>query len=236
MNNITAPSSTITLTVPGDITGNILASGNHVTLAKEFIVDSQEMMEAASLELKSVKAFHKQLEDKQKELTKPLNDLKQKWVDFFRPALDSLKEAEGIYKSSINNYLTEQERIRVAKQRELEQAAAKERARLEDEAKKLRESGKQEEANNLEAVRSLVTPSVVPITTKSVAGISQAETWKAEVVDKAAFIKAVAEGLVSPDLVEINMPSLNKMAVALKDSLNIPGVKAVSSKTIRARA
>lgn len=38
------------------------------------------------------------------------------------------------------------------------------------------------------------------------------------------------EGKASPECVTPNMPTLNKMAAALKDALNIPGVRAVSRR------
>jgi len=42
------------------------------------------------------------------------------------------------------------------------------------------------------------------------------------------LVKAIAEGKVSVMAIEANMPFLNKQAAALKDTLNYPGVKAVS--------
>lgn len=56
------------------------------------------------------------------------------------------------------------------------------------------------------------------------------EMWSAEVTDIMALCRAIAEGKASKELVMPNGPALNKMAIALKLTLNIPGVKAVSRR------
>jgi hypothetical protein len=50
------------------------------------------------------------------------------------------------------------------------------------------------------------------------------------VVNIRDLCRAVVEGKASPECVMANMPVLNKMAVALKQTLNIPGVRAVSKR------
>jgi len=76
-----------------------------------------------------------------------------------------------------------------------------------------------------------VAPVVVPKTTPKMAGGPvYREMWLAEVVSIKELCRAVAEGKASPECVMGNMPVLNKMAVALKSTLSIPGVKAYSKR------
>lgn len=51
-----------------------------------------------------------------------------------------------------------------------------------------------------------------------------------EITDLKALCLAVATGKVSPESVTANMPVLNRLAVALKGTMNIPGVKAYSKR------
>lgn len=56
------------------------------------------------------------------------------------------------------------------------------------------------------------------------------EVWAAEVVDIKALCLAVATGKASTECVIGNMVSLNRQAVALKGTMNVPGVKAYSKR------
>jgi len=76
-----------------------------------------------------------------------------------------------------------------------------------------------------------VAPVVVPKTTPKMAGGPvYREVWAAQVTDIKALCLAVATGKASPESVTANMPVLNKLAVALKGTMNIPGVKAYSKR------
>lgn len=76
-----------------------------------------------------------------------------------------------------------------------------------------------------------VAPIVVPKTTPKMAGGPvYREVWAAEVTDIKALCLAVATGKASPECVTGNMVALNRMAVALKGTMNIPGVKAYSKR------
>lgn len=76
-----------------------------------------------------------------------------------------------------------------------------------------------------------VAPVVVPKTTPKMAGGPvYREVWAAEVVDIKALCMAVATGKASTECVSGNMVALNRMAVALKGTMNIPGVKAYARR------
>lgn len=76
-----------------------------------------------------------------------------------------------------------------------------------------------------------VAPVVVAKTTpKMSGGPVYREVWAAEVTDIKALCLAVATGKASIECVTGNMVSLNRQAVALKGTMNIPGVKAYSKR------
>jgi hypothetical protein len=58
-------------------------------------------------------------------------------------------------------------------------------------------------------------------------GAATRRTWGAEVYDKLALVKAVAEGKAPLEAVEAAMPVLNGLARSLKGALSVPGVRAV---------
>lgn len=73
----------------------------------------------------------------------------------------------------------------------------------------------------------VVVPKSIP---KMAGGPIYREVWSAEITDIKALCMAVATGKASPECVTANMPVLNKMAVALKNTLNVPGVRAYSKR------
>ncbi|MFA5323170.1 MAG: hypothetical protein WC373_10910 [Smithella sp.] len=76
-----------------------------------------------------------------------------------------------------------------------------------------------------------VPPVVVSKTVPKMAGGPvYREVWSAEIVDIKSLCMAVATGKASTECVTGNMVALNRMAVALKGTLNIPGVRAYSRR------
>lgn len=67
-------------------------------------------------------------------------------------------------------------------------------------------------------------------------GVTTATVWHAEVTDKLALIRYVAEHPEWVNLLDPVMPALNSLARSQKDSLAIPGVKAVSERNYRVTA
>lgn len=155
--------------------------------------------------------------------------------------LDPLAVAQKKVKGLMSDYDAEQERIRREEQRRLEEEARKrEEERLLQEAIEAEEEAKangataEVAAQVAEAVFTqpvYVPPVELPKTTPKMAGGPVfREIWSAEVVDIRLLCRAVADGKVSPECVMGNMPVLNKMATALKQTLNVPGVRAISKR------
>ncbi|HEY2605095.1 MAG TPA: hypothetical protein VGJ10_03625 [Paraburkholderia sp.] len=123
-------------------------------------------------------------------------------------------------------------------QRAADEAAAagkaEDAARLASEAQSRVEQGAAEVAT-LQQTATLVT---APMTAapRVTAGVSTRKVWKAEISDKIALIRYVAEHPEYVDLLEANMPAVNKIALALKANCPLAGVRVFEDSVIAARA
>lgn len=140
-----------------------------------------------------------------------------------------LAEAERIIKTTMATWRDEQERIRRAEEarRIAEQRKIDEDKRLAV-ALALEEQGKSAAANaviNLPIAQTRVAKveSVVP----KVAGVTFPRLYSAEVYDILELAAHVLDHPEDADCLMANMPTLNRRAVAAKESLTIPGVRLV---------
>jgi len=75
------------------------------------------------------------------------------------------------------------------------------------------------------------TPPVIATkTVPKVEGQSYSTTYKAEVFDLTALLKAVISGRATAMSIMVNQVFLNQTARSLKDTMNIPGVKLIKTK------
>lgn len=137
-----------------------------------------------------------------------------------------VSEAEAIVKRELARYQMEQENIRRAEERRLQEIALKqEEDRRLAEAAKLEKEGKQEEANAV-INEPIVAPAVVvQSTTPKVAGISYVPRWTFRITD----VNAIPREYMIPDTVKIG-----QMVRALKGATNIAGVEAYSETGVSA--
>lgn len=139
-----------------------------------------------------------------------------------------------------------------AERRENEERARLERERLTREAEEARKAGDALAATHLEnravavearaEVRSetleerkaeTVAPELTAAPPK-VAGIASKGVWKAEVTDKKALVRAVADDLVPLTAVDVSTTVLGQMARALKQDLKWPGIRVWEERGIAA--
>jgi hypothetical protein len=71
---------------------------------------------------------------------------------------------------------------------------------------------------------------------KKLEGLSFRNVWKAEVTDKFALIKFVAENPAYEHLLDVNAVNLRKIATAMQNSMPINGVRFYSEKVTASRA
>ena len=199
----------------------------------KIVISNQEEYESAAVILKQVKSRYNELDKQRKEITTPLDVAKKAVMDLYRKPLELLESGEKLIKRAIANFTEEQEKIALAKQRELQRLseieAEKERKKLEAKIARADASGKLEKVAELQEQKEAISEIVVPVITPQVdkvSGISFSENWKAEVID---FSK-LADEFKLP-----NMEALNKIAKATKGSLAISGVRFYSEKVVSSR-
>lgn len=200
-------------------------------------VASPEAREVLGLDLQANKALQNTVEGERVKITKPINEGLRAVNALFKKMSMPLEEAERKMKQAAITWDQEQARI----QREAEAAAARkadeEKRRLAQLAEAERVKGNAETAHAITEAAQMVAP--VPVLAPArvkVAGESTAELWHAQVDDLRELCRAIGAGEVSTENVLPNMPTLNSQARSLKSTLRIPGVRAVSEKTLRTRA
>lgn len=186
--------------------------------------------------LSTVRSRIKELTDKRKSLTQPLDNIKKDITALFKPAIDRLETAKKSISKGMLDWEREEEQRRQEEQRKAEEEARK---RAEEEA--LEQAAAAEQAGDTElAAQILEEPvEVAPVRVASTVPRSSTafsrETWSAEVTDIMALVKAVAAGTVPIAAIKADTVFLNNQARALKKTMNYPGVRAVSSKSMSGR-
>jgi len=190
--------------------------------------------QGAADDLKAVKAKAKELDAERRAITSPMDEAKNWIMDWFRGPLDFLTEAEKTLKRAMIAYQDEQDRKAREEEARPRELARKEREKLERRAEKAEQGGHTEKAEELRTVAESVPVPTVAAPTKA-AGTSTRTIYSAEVVDKMALIRAVADGK-APDVVLVpDMKILNAQARTLKHALGYPGVNVVATKSLASR-
>lgn len=205
--------------------------------AKAVVVQDQAGYDAAVSLGKDVVALRKEIETQFKEPKQKAYDAHKAITAMEKRYLDPLVQAETILKDSIRKFTAEQERIRLENERILreQQARMEEEARLAAAIEAEQAGATQEEVQAVIEEPVFVAPVIAAPTFAKATGTSNPVTWSAQVVDIKKLCAEIAAGRQPETLLMPNQPILNKMAVALKSALSIPGVKAVSTQGVRFR-
>lgn len=202
--------------------------------AAAMVIDSNETYEAGWEFLKTVAGLKKKVSGLFDPIKKAMN-----------ATLDVLRTKEKETAGPLDKAREIMEPKLIAWKKEQDRKAAEERARLEAEARKAAEEQRKRELKALqkEGLKDmakelkqapLLVPAVHVAAAPKIEGGSVRTTWKAEVVDLMALVKAVAAGKAPLTYVEPAMPILNKQASSLKGEMKIPGVKAVPKEGLAA--
>lgn len=221
------PENIVELSIPRPDAGVVIQAQTLLSNAESYAVTSIEQYTQAGEFLKHIKAKYKELDEQRKGMTKPLDDSKKRIMDFFNKPLDFLTRAESTVKRAMIAFSDEQERIRREEQRKADEAARKERERIEAQARKAAESGKVEKAVALEERAATVVAPVIDRTPPKVAGLSTREVWKFEVIDEKA---------VPREFLMVDESKIRKYVQAMKGDSNIAGVRVYPEKTLAAGA
>jgi colicin import membrane protein len=212
-----------------------LPVANNVAAAKMVTVVDQDTYEFAAARLQDVKAAWARLEAERKKLKEPIDAAAKAVQALFKPILDDLEAAEGVYKKSMLGYTQEQSRIAAQRQREAEEAARKQREELEAQAKAQVKAGDVDAAAATLAVAEVVQAPVVQQTFIPAKGTSTRKVWKVRVLDLVTFLKAV---ILNPSLlsaVTIDVGVLAKLATATDGKFEMPGCEVYQEEVLASR-
>jgi len=163
---------------PDDKLGEIAKDIEVITAeADTYTIQSPQDVAVATEFLVKVKGRAKRIEELRLFFVKPLNDQVKAINDRFKASLKPLEDVEAKVKRLIGNYTLEQDRIRREKERELQEAHAKEMAKQEKEADK---AG----TDFVPTVAPSIVRSTPTIKTES-GKTTTIKVWKFEIVDAA---------------------------------------------------
>lgn len=137
--------------------------------------------------------------------------------------------------SALIRFDDEQARIRREEQRRLEEDA---RRKAEEEriaqAEQLHANGADEEAVDavLDAPVQVTEIAIAAPTYEKSKEVIYRDNWSGEVTDIKALVKYIAKNPQFIGLLQVNQTALNSQAKALKESMDIPGCRAVNNKVV----
>lgn len=155
---------TMQITIPAEAQQEAEKANTILAAAQAFRVETPEQYMSAGAELKRIKAQAAAIDAKRKAITEPLDRAKKEAMDFFRPFLAALDQAELEIKGEMLVFDREQQRIRAEAERKareeaerirkeqeqaaakIEQAAREKREKEEAKARELEAQGRQAEA------------------------------------------------------------------------------------------
>lgn len=199
--------------------------------AREFHIATNDQFLAADTILSGWREIENQIHTAFDPVVEAANKAHKEAVAQRKKYLDPIEQGRAILKPKMAEWQREQERIRQEEQYRAEEEARK---RAEEEqiaaAVAAERVGETEVAEKILSAPVQAAPVFVPKQTPKTQTTFRTQ-WYAEVIDIKALCRAVAEGKASPECVLPNMPVLNRLASAMKSTMNTPGV-AAKSRTV----
>ncbi len=201
-----------------------------LSVAREIVVVDAASYELAGQTVKDLTGIEKKIKEfwaPEKEMASKLH---KSLVAKEKAMLAPVEEEKSAKVQSMRKWADEQERLRREAQAKAEAEAKKaaEEAALAQ-AVALEESGDKDAAESVLATPVTAPPVYVPKSTPGGYGQFTRKSWKAEVVDLLALVKAVAAGQAPIQAIQAEAVFLNQQARSLKSAKAYPGVRAVES-------
>ena len=208
-----------------------------VKAAQVFEVKDVESHGGALERIKALRAGEKRIEEYFEPARKAADAAKKEILAARDGLIGPMAAARTIYDRSAQEY----ERIERQKAEE-EQRRLQEQARKQEEERQLLDAIDAEAGGNLQEAEAILAQSVSVPTVRvapaiaQVKGVATRTIWSAKVNDLLKLVQYVAAHPEWISLLEPAMPNLNRLAVAQRDALAIPGVVAVSETSRSTRS
>ncbi len=196
--------------------------------ANRLVVQTKDDYQAAVGRLQEIKAIRKRWTDYWAPVKASAHEAWKGIVAKEKAGTDICDRAEQTAKTKALAWAQAEQEKQAAEQRKLQaqadEAARRERERLEREAAKLKTPEKiQERLEQAAAVQAPVITLQTP--TAGVKGASTRTTWKARVVDMSALIAAATPGSVAASLLAVNQSAADAFARSTKGAVPVPGIE-----------
>ena len=207
----------------------LLAAESAFAAAEARTITTAADATAVAQDLKEIKHKAREIEAMRKSLVAPIDEARARIQAFFKPPLDFLQKAESALKGKLLAYQDAERRI-------AQEAARKEAERLrklaEAKAKRAEKRGDVEAAEELRE-QPIIVPTAAPT---ALEGTSVRVLWRAELVDIRELCRAIADGKAPADLVRFEQAAGNRLATALKDAADVPGVRFTREESMAVRS
>ena len=214
-----------------DLEGKALTT---VTQAQELTVENQASYNYANNFLLAVKNLQRTVSDTFRPIIQAANATWKGALAEEKKHLEPLQKAEALVKLKMLEWMQEQERARRETEAKLQAKAEKERQEALAKAEAARANGKEARAEKYEEkATTIIAPQLAPSFDKG--SVSVKKLYRAEVDSLAKLVEAIAIGKAPLMSVEANMTFLNIQARAMKETLDIPGVRIIVEDSLSSR-
>ena len=195
--------------------------------AQALTIKTQEDYTLAGNIRMKLKGKIKELDNRRKSITVPLDEAKKRIMALFTPLIDFLNKGVNNLDSGMITYTDIQERLAREAQAKAEEQARKERERAEAKAREFEAKGKEEKAQQWQEKAESVIAPVISADIPKVAGQGIKTLWYAEVTSFKDL----------PDEYKlINQSALDKVGQATQGRATIPGAIFKSRKSVAGRS
>jgi len=205
--------------------------------AQALRIDSDEALMQADEMLLGIKDLEKEITAHHGPIKRKAHEAWKAVVAAEKRMLEPLRQAEAVIKQRIGDYRRERELAIEEARREAEEEA---RRRAEEQALVAAAAAERAGATSTEieaildgAMRQPL-PVPKPPEPPKTKGISTVTVFRAEVIDLKALAGGVVNGTVPPAFIEPNVKALNQWARATKGSAQLPGVRVIAERVVRA--
>lgn len=196
--------------------------------AKSLVVSDAASFDGANQSLREVATLAKALDTRRKVRTKPIDDLKKSIMDYFRRGDEALGGARLALAQQTQAWTFKQRDIQREQQRKANEAAEKERRRLDALAVKAEAAGNIDRAIAHSERAAMVQAPIISTAAPKAEGVSTRTYWHFEVTDPMALL---------PLYLLPNEPMIQKLVDALHENApqSLPGIRVWSEERVVVR-
>lgn len=176
---------------------------------------------------KRIKGKIKEIDERRKSLTLPLDGVKKSIMAMFNPMLELLEKGVARIDNGVIAYSEEQDRKAREAQAKADEEARKEREKAESRAKELEAKGKFEKAQAMQDKADNIIAPVITSAAPKISGQTIKEMWDFEIID----IDIIPRQYLIP-----NEVLLRKTVSASSGKILISGIKIFSKKIVSGRS